>query len=197
MGIYLLWMVTCYFRPGEPLSIQRGDIQIPIQGNSSRHQVLLFPEGRPLRSNTYAANDTVELYCPWCATSLSHGNTTERIFSSSYHDFSVGWSRVIEATRLGEIVQPLVPYMARHSGPSIDAALATRSRKEIKDRGRWKSDRSVLLHRLPAAYQAYALKCENVLHKVISGSTPINSVQMPPVRCFSFCPGGRVALTSW
>ena len=74
MGIYMLWMVTCNFRPGEPLSIQRGDIQIPFQGISSLHQVLLYPEDRPLRSKTYAANDTVELYCPWCATSLSHGN---------------------------------------------------------------------------------------------------------------------------
>ena len=133
-------------------------------------------------------------------TSLSHGNPTERIFNFSYHDFLVVWSRVIEATRLGDIIQPLVPYMARHSGPSIDAALATRTRKEIKDQGRWKSDCSVLryeqrarlhksFHRLPAAYQVYVLKCENVLHKVISGSTPINSVQMTPVRGISFCPG--------
>ena len=59
--------------------------------------------------------------------------------------------------------------MARHSGPSIDATLGTRTRKEIKDRGRWKSDRSVLpyeqrarlrksFHRLPAPYQAYVLR---------------------------------------
>ena len=95
MGRYLLWMVTCYFRPGEPLSIQRGDIQIPFQGISSRHQVRLYPEDRPLRSKTCAANDTVELYCPWCeslpltATALSPGNPTERISNFSCHDFLV------------------------------------------------------------------------------------------------------------
>ena len=67
MGIYLLWMVTCYFRPVEPLSIQRKTSKfLPMQGISSRHQVLLYPEDRPQRSKTYAANDTVELYCPWC-----------------------------------------------------------------------------------------------------------------------------------
>ena len=44
------------------------------------------------------------------------------IFNFSYHDFLVVWSKVIEATRLGDFIQPLVPYMARHSGPSIDAA---------------------------------------------------------------------------
>ena len=35
---------------------------------------------------------------------------------------------------------------------------------------------------LPATYRAYALQCENVLHKVISGSTPNNSVQMHSAR---------------
>ena len=70
------WRATSDQR--EPLTIQRGDIQFPIQRISSRHQVLLHPKDRPLRSKTYAANDTVELYCPWCeslpltATALSH-----------------------------------------------------------------------------------------------------------------------------
>ena len=114
------------------------------------------------------------------AQNLSAMETPRNASSASViTTFLVVWSRVIEATRLGDIIQQLVRYMARHSGPSIDAALATRTRKEIKDRGRWQSDRSVLryeqrtrlhksCHRLPAAYQAYALKCENVLHKVIS-----------------------------
>ena len=51
---------------------------------------------------------------------------------------------MIEAANLGNFIQLLVPYVARHSGPSIDAALGTSKRKEIKDRGRWKADRSVL-----------------------------------------------------
>ena len=86
---------------------------------------------------------------------------------------------------LGNFIQPLVPYMARHNGTSIDAAFGTRTRKEIKDRGRWKSDRSVLryeqrarlhnsFHWLPAAYQAHALRCDNVLHKVTSSRRSVN-----------------------
>ena len=78
--------------------------------------------------------------------------------------------------KVGRLIQPLVPYMAQHSGRSIEAALGTRTRKEIKDRGRWKSDRSVLryeqrarlhksFHRLPAAYQAHALKLNEFLPK--------------------------------
>ena len=93
----------------------------------------------------------------------------------------------------GDLTQPLVAYKTRHSGPSIDAALCIRTRKEIKDGDRWKSDRSALryerralfhksFHRLPATCRAYALKCENALHKVISGSTPNSSVQMHSAR---------------
>ena len=66
MGVNLLWMVTCYFTPGEPSTILKGDIHIPIQGISSRHQVFLYPKYRPQMSKTCAANDTVVLYCPGC-----------------------------------------------------------------------------------------------------------------------------------
>ena len=78
-----------------------------------------------------------------------------------------------------------------HQAPSwrlrtfIDAAHGIRTRKEIKDRGRWKSERSVLgyeqrarlhksFHWLPAACQVYVLRCENVLHRVISYLDPSN-----------------------
>ena len=141
-------------------------------------------------------NDTVELCCPWCeslpltATALSHRNPTERVFNFNCHDFLVVWNNVIEATRLGDSIQPLVAYKTQHSRASVDAALGTRTRKESKYGDLWKSDRSVLrydrrarphksCHRLPATYRAYALRCENALHKAISGSTPSNSRQYP------------------
>ena len=100
MGIYLLWMVTCYFRPGER-PFREETSKLLYRESAHRHQVLLYPEDRPLRSKTCAANDTVELYCPWCATSLSHGNPTERIFSSSYHDFLVVWKQSDRGDKAG------------------------------------------------------------------------------------------------
>ena len=92
IGVYLLWLVTCHFKPGETLTIQRGDIQILIQGFSSRHRVCLYPRDRPLKSKRHAANNTVELYCAWCeslpltAAAFSHGkpHTTSNI---NFHDF--------------------------------------------------------------------------------------------------------------
>ena len=213
MGVYLLWMVTCYFRQGEPLTILKGDIQIPIR-ISSPHQVLHYPADRPLRSKTYATNGAVELYCPWCeslpltAAALAHGTRTERAFNFNHHDFLVVWDKMIEVTKLGNFIRSLVQHMARHSGPSIDAALGTRKRKEIQGsrpvevRSQRASVRTTgtapqILPRLPAAYQACALRCENALHKVISASTPIAGLQLPPVLWICSCPSARVALASW
>ena len=74
MAIYILVMVVCYFRPSEPLGIQRRDVQPPAHGTTNRWTVLLFPEARPERSKTYAANDSVELYCPWLTPAQDIGN---------------------------------------------------------------------------------------------------------------------------
>ena len=62
----LLRMVTRYFTPRSPLTILRRGIQVPVQGISYRHQALLYPKYRPPKSKTCEANDTLELYCPWC-----------------------------------------------------------------------------------------------------------------------------------
>ena len=146
-------------------------------GNQLPSSSASVPRRPTLRSKTHAANDTVELYCAWCetlpltATALSHGNPTEHIFNFSYHDFLLVWSKVIERRQGWETLS----NHWCHSGQGTADRPSTPpwARKEIKDRGRWKSDRSQLryeqrarlhksFHRLPAAYQAYALKCENV-----------------------------------
>ena len=43
-----------------------------------------------------------------------------------------------------------MPYQARHSGPSIDAARHLRTRAEIRARGRWASEKSVARYERPA-----------------------------------------------
>ena len=198
MGVHLLWMVTSYFRPVEPLSIQRGDIQIPVQGMSSRHQVLLYPEDRPLRSKTYAANDTVELFCPWCeslpltATALSHGNSTEGVFNFSYHDFLVVWSKVIKTTKLGDSFQPPVPYMARHRdrpsmppwAPKYERKSGLRPKEIGPQRASIRAASTAPQIVSPSASGLASLcpEVRNVLHMVIFDATPISSVQKPPVR---------------
>ena len=42
MGIYLLWTVTCYFRPGERLTILRGDSHFSHAGKSAPDSECFF-----------------------------------------------------------------------------------------------------------------------------------------------------------
>ena len=114
MDTYLLWMVTCYFTPGEPLPIQRGDVQIPRQGISSRHQVLLYPEDGPLTSKTHAANDTVELYCPWCE---SFSDRERRIFFIEHQE-----------------IRDILELQADHAAQGEQAALSKLSGAEYHTR---------------------------------------------------------------
>ena len=132
--------------------LMRG-IQVPRQGTSYRHQALLYPKCRHLRSKRYATNGTVELHCPLCeslhltAAALGLGNPTVRAFNFNYHSFLMAWNAMIKETKLRESLETSVPSTARHSGPPIDDAFVTRTRKEITDRGRWNSDHSVLRNR--------------------------------------------------
>ena len=189
MGIYLLWMVTC------PSLRQGGHCPSRNQPPSSSASL---PRKPTAEVQNICGQRHGRVVLSLVRELALDGNSSEPWKPHGTH-FQLQLSRLLggveqnEASRLGDFIQPLVPNMAQHSGPSIDAALGTRTLKEIKGRGRWKSDRSVLryeqrqrphksFHHLPAAYQAHALKCDNVLHKVISRSTPINSVQMPSVR---------------
>ena len=105
---------------------------------------MLFPEERGDRSKTYAANDTIEMHCAWCQTlerscaAVATGDPRELVFPLAYPQ---ALTVLRDSCRVLQL--HVVPYQARHSGPSIDAALGTRTRKELKDRGRWKDDRSL------------------------------------------------------
>ena len=74
----------------------------------------------------------------------------------------------------------MVPYEARHSGPPIRMARGNRNRQEIRDRGRWKSEKSVIRYkqrarlaqtyqRLPPSLQAHLDLCEQHLGDVLLG----------------------------
>ena len=191
MGIYILWCVCLYTRPSELLSVRRRDIQRPVKGMTSRYQLLLFPEERPSRSKTYAANDTIEMHCEWApwleqtAAALADGNPNELVFPFSYPEFV---TEVQHSTK--KLKVKMVPYEARHSGPSIDAARLCRSRQEIKARGRWAQDRSVLryeqrarlvrsFNELSAEQQALAERCEEMLEAMILGRCRPEALALP------------------
>jgi hypothetical protein len=182
MAVYLVWMVTTYMQPGKPLTVRRGDLVAPVRGVSVEWHVNLFPEERPDRSKTYASNDSVCLttkLAPWfprLMRALAKGPSSELLFSFSYPNFC----KAFEHCRKELGLPPIVPYKSRHSGPSIDMARGNRNRQEIRDRGRWKSEKSVIRYeqrarlaqscqRLPASLQAHLDRCEQHLGDVLLG----------------------------
>ena len=84
-----------------------------------------------------------------------------------------------------------VPYQARHSGASLDAARGLRSRAEIKARGRWASDRSVARYEskarvaessdcLPKPRLQHLQLCEHRLEELLCGRVAAQSLPLPP-----------------
>jgi len=69
----------------------------------------------------------------------AEGDQGERIF---LHTPAAFMKQFRVATRRLRI--KAVPYQTRHSGASIDRANRYRSQEEVKKRGRWKLDRSVV-----------------------------------------------------
>ena len=191
MAIYLCWMLACYTRPKELLSVQVQDLQRPVPGVSNHWHINLFPESRTNRSKVLASDDSLELSCAWMpflaqtAEVLAQGPKTSLLFNFTYADFLVQWKAT--GKRLGLTA---VPYQARHSGPSIDAARGLRTRIEIKTRGRWSSDKSVLRYekkaRLMQSFntlsdplQLHAVACEGKLAALMAGSLSPDCIALP------------------
>ena len=130
-------------RPGKLLSLCR-DSFLPPRAGSDQWAILLYPQHRPARSKTATSDDTILLdspRTPWFKRLIAAvaGTTTEKAFPLEYIEFA---SQVSQAAQ--KIGVHLVPYQARHSGASIDAANGIRSIQAIQKRGRWASKRSVL-----------------------------------------------------
>ena len=194
MAIYTLFLLVGYMRPSEGLSVRRLDLQAPVNKATGVWHVLPFPEERSARSKTYAANDSVELHSfwmPWFSEvvkTMSEGASQELLFPFSYGNYLAVWRRVFRRLPL-----EAVPYQARHSGASIDAAMGYRSRPERKSQGRWKTDASVqryekkalltkTFNALSTEWKVHAQQCEKRLeHLLLRGGSP-DELQSPQIR---------------
>ena len=86
---------------------------------------------------------------------VSMGAQEEKLFAFDYMGFLAAWRRVMK-----RLPFEAVPYQARHSGASLDAARSYRSRKEIMERGRWQSQSSLVRYEKHATV-AQSLNCRS------------------------------------
>ena len=183
MAVYLVFTLSTYMRPSEPLLILCQDLVPPTPGVSREWHVSLFPEERAARSKTYAVNDSFCLsssICPFLPqlleTLLESRKPDELLFPFSYADYLVVFDQCRRAANLPK----MVPYQSRHSGPAVDIARGFRDRAGVKERGRWRDDRSVQRYeqrarlgqsfqQLTPALKAHVLLCEERLGALMCG----------------------------
>jgi len=183
MAVYLVFTLSTYMRPSEPLLILAKDLVAPQRGISKDWHVTLFPEERPARSKTYAVNDSVCLttslapFLPELLVSLLEARQPEdRLFPFTYPSYL----EAFEKCRRRLDLPRMVPYQSRHSGPAVDVARGSRTQPEVKDRGRWKSDKSVQRYeqrarlgqsfqQLPPRAKSHLSECEAKLGALLLG----------------------------
>ena len=156
--------------------------------------LLCFLAGAGETSKTYAADESIDLSCRWTtyrgtiASALKQGNPKGSVFS--FTDPAHLKCFHIACKRLGI---KAVPYQARRSGASIDAALKYRTRLETKARGRWKADKSVLrcdsnakivesVDKLHGSMSAHVEMCKHRLEDLLRGRIEPSAIGPPVIQ---------------
>lgn len=156
---FLAMMLSTYMRPGEMMGMRVEDLVPPVRGVSSYWTVVVCPQERPARTKVGASDDSIRLdsaWCPWmntvCEALTSGRKKHEKLWPFTYPEFVRAMKE--SCKRLGI---DAVPYQARHSGASIDRASGERSLADIKKRGRWAHDKSVVRYEKHGRLQTSAL----------------------------------------
>jgi integrase len=145
MALFTLLLVCTYMRPGEGLALRKCDLIPPSPGVLKHWSILLFPQERVPSSKTLAKDESLVMdssYMAWwdrVLPLLKQGKAESRVFAFSYEHYIPVFKQA--AAEIG--LPDLVPYQARHSGASVDAANHYRTIAEIQRRGRWKTSASV------------------------------------------------------
>jgi len=169
MAVAILLGVGAYLRPHELTMVQPEDFSPPTRNVSEHWSLIICPQSRGITTKTGAMDDSVVLDCKWQQwmtplwSALAGAPRGKPVWIFTYPELVKQFK--LTCSRLGI---PAVPYMMRHSGPSIDRALKFRPLDEVRKRGRWASHKSVVRyekaarlskawHDLPAASQK---RCE-------------------------------------
>jgi hypothetical protein len=185
LGVCLLMWLLSYLRPGEGMRVQSEDLFAPSNQVCSFWSLIVCPSNRQDRSKTGESDDTVlfdNIKYRWfdaVLASLRSRTEGKSLWSFSYPQMASEFKRVCHLLGLPH----LVPYMTRHSMPSIERAAQERTLAEIMKRGRWRSTKSVnryekagrlqqAFRKVPPKLQALALRCEKHLEEFVLRSGP-------------------------
>ena len=146
MAAFVLLSLSTYLRPTQLFGMKKRHLIAPLVGVSGQWAVLANPTemGKPSKVGEFDVS--IVLDSPWLSWA---GPVYERLKAGPSGDplFEFGYPELLVKFRLAVawLGRPrTVPYQLRHSGPSIDRSEGLRSLAEVKKRGQWKADKSVV-----------------------------------------------------
>ena len=146
-AMFILTMFVTYCRPFELLQLQKRDL-VESRALGIQWSLVLNKSEDMEQSKTGMQDESMVLNnkeVPWLGMMLktiSLKQTSRSLFNIDYHDLSKSWKDAMKAAGLPD--NYMVLYQLRHSGASWDRAKGYRSQLEVKHRGRWASDTSML-----------------------------------------------------
>ena len=143
-ALFNLLQVSTYHRPGALLKLRKMGLVRPTQGVTGHWSVDTSLAETTDVSKTGTKDDSVLIDSPWLLFAsplleeLVKGDKMDYVFNFDYSSYLKVFRQACEDLKL-----QLVPYQARHSGPSIDRAKNARTQEEVRKRGNWASRQSV------------------------------------------------------
>ena len=186
LGIAVMIGLHLYFRPGELLRLQWGQLHSAVIGGKTVVGAMLHPrEGlQPSKTGNFDEATLIDLeplVLIVIAAQRRH-RPNEHVVSCPPQEFPKVWDRAVEETGLKKALGIQHLYVLRHSGASAARLSNMRPELEVKMRGRRKGDRLLkryekrgrvleVLSRCTTATRTFAIRCEQVLRRVLAGSS--------------------------
>ena len=121
MGIMTLIMFLGYLRPGEAMALTHSSFIAPVSG-LTHWSLMLHPASGGVPSKVGAYDETIMMDHDWCTwmnvvyetlATLQGRDPDSCIWRFTYHHYVKVFNEVTQLMRV-----KVVPYQARHSGPS-------------------------------------------------------------------------------
>ena len=157
-AIFNLIQLSTYHRPGALLKLRKLGLVKPVAGVTGYWSLVTSLTETSDVSKVGGKDDSILLDSEWLQfiepilERMNRGRKKDFVWDFDYGEYLSVFRQACEELRID-----LVPYHARHSGPSIDRAAKSRELEEVRKRGGWLTRQSVMRYekagRLAATWQ--------------------------------------------
>jgi len=144
MAVFNLLQVSTYHRPGTLLKLRKLGLVRPTAGVTGTWSIVTSLTETSDVSKVGTKDDSLLLDSEWLQfinpilEALARGRKKDRVWTFDYSQYLAVFQACAE-----DLCLKIVPYQARHSGPSIDRARNARDQDEVRKRGGWMTKTSV------------------------------------------------------